>query len=159
MVSLFKPATLVLNSGLWRSKTDPVWPPEVFDAIFKAGRGAVAPQGGRAIWKTTTWAIDKRVPREWDDAALPYAAKHGWEVMDAFMLTQPAAMMQPPPYADDIHFLGQPYAGGWHGCGVAGRWGGGGERHLLCGDLPIPLTRAMPCCAAELNYYLLNMIC
>jgi hypothetical protein len=108
-MSKLRPATVVLNSGLWRTPGDEPWPPRVYDVIMAAAREAVASQGGTCIWKTTTFARDQRIPRGWDNRAVAHAARHGWRVMDAWALTRPALQLQPPPYYDDLHFVGYPY--------------------------------------------------
>ena len=71
---------------------------------------STGPVGG-CIWKTTTWALDEHVQRDFDAAALAAAARHGWRVMDAWALTRPAGALQPPPWVhgDYLHFLGYVY--------------------------------------------------
>ena len=48
MVSQLKPATIVLNAGLWRMFSKEIWAQERADAILAAAADAVAPQGGQA---------------------------------------------------------------------------------------------------------------
>lgn len=109
VVARLHPATIVFNSGLWRSPGGENWPAEVYEAIMGAAVDAVRPQGGTCIWKTTTFALDGRIPRTWDDPALQHAAAHGLGVMDAWALTRAAAALDPPPWVDDLHFLGYVY--------------------------------------------------
>ena len=84
MVSQLKPATIVLNAGLWRHFEREPWTLERADAILAAAAEAVAPQGGRVVWKTTTHSLDTRFPvgRNFDDLQLAAAAKVGGGVMD-----------------------------------------------------------------------------
>lgn len=53
-----RPTHLIVNSGLWASSNAlPDW-----HAIAAAGAAAVAPQGGRAIWRGTTANRGRKVP-------------------------------------------------------------------------------------------------
>lgn len=85
----------------------------------QAANAAVAPQGGQAIWKTTTYDQAHGVQRDRDEVSVAQARAHGWRLMDAWALTREAALcLEPPPFVDNVHF---------YGCagleGVGGGWG------------------------------------
>lgn len=96
-----RPTHLVLNSGLWgTSNKFEGWP-----AIAAAGRAAVAAQGGRAIWKTTTGSKGKFPTQPGHDAmAIEHTQAAGWDLLDAFNITRPLTHMKPRPMWDGRHF-------------------------------------------------------
>jgi hypothetical protein len=104
VVAQLKPHTLVFNSGLWRTMgKDPAWPRDVYDRIFKAANAAVAPQGGRCIWKTTTYGQLHHVGRDRDLASVAAARRHGWQLMDAWAATRAAKLQLPDdPFIDTV---------------------------------------------------------
>lgn len=112
VVAQLKPHTLVFNSGLWRTMgKDPAWPRDVYDRIFEAANAAVAPQGGRCIWKTTTYGQMHHVGRDRDFVSVVAARRHGWQLMDAWAATRAAKLQLPDdPFVDTVHFLGFIYA-------------------------------------------------
>lgn len=61
-------------------------------------------QGGRCIWKSTTYKRDRKVGRDLDASAAAAARRHGWLLMDAWAATQAAKMEQLPsdPYVDTV---------------------------------------------------------
>ncbi|KAL4440174.1 hypothetical protein ABPG75_003175 [Micractinium tetrahymenae] len=102
-----RPTHLVLNSGLWASSNMlPDWP-----AIAAAGAAAVAPQGGRAIWRGTTANRGRKVPVHpgHDAMAIEHTRAAGWDLLDAYNITQPLLAMKRRPMWDGRHFLAVVY--------------------------------------------------
>lgn len=142
------------------------WRP-IFLGPPQAANDAVAPQKGQAIWKTTTFKRGGRVQRGWDDAALARAAQHGWRVMDAWALTQALRSLQDSAWVDAgegaLRALGKLEAGMRgpfcviHEAPVLEQvW----ACFELCSSCAFPnAAHFLGFVYAELNQFLLNMVC
>lgn len=126
----------------------------------------VAPQRGQAIWKTTTYKRGDGVQREFDDVPLAHAKKNGWRVMDAWRLTQAALELQSSPWVDDGEWEVPArclvaLCVAWHVlCPVWWRQQLACLTTCFCRPAPFPCeVHYMGYIYAELNQYLLNMIC
>ena len=109
IMSQLKPHTIVLNHGLWHLISGvPAWSLELHDAVMRAANEAVHPQGGQAIWKTTSYERQGRVLRDFDNVSVEQALAHGWLVMDEWALTFPLTHLNEPhpAFMDDTHFAG-----------------------------------------------------
>ena len=109
IMSQLKPHTIVLNHGLWHLIFGaPAWSPELHDAVMRAANEAVLPQGGQAIWKTTSYVHRGWVSRDFDNVSVEQALAHGWLVMDEWALTFPLTHFSEPhpAYLDNTHFAG-----------------------------------------------------
>lgn len=112
IMSQLKPHTIVLNHGLWHLISGvPAWSLELHDAVMRAANEAVHPQGGQAIWKTTSYERQGRVLRDFDNVSVEQALAHGWLVMDEWALTFPLTHLNEPhpAFMDDTHFAGYVY--------------------------------------------------
>ncbi|KAL4438729.1 hypothetical protein ABPG77_006333 [Micractinium sp. CCAP 211/92] len=101
------PTHLIVNSGLWASSNAlPDW-----HAIAAAGVAAVAPQGGRAIWRGTTANRGRKVPVQpgHDARAIQHTQAAGWDLLDAYNITRPLLSMKRRPMWDGRHFLAGVY--------------------------------------------------
>ena len=59
-------------------------------------------QGGRCIWKTTTFGKAGKVGRDRDAQAVAAAQRHGWLLLDAWAATLAAKTQLPDdPYVDE----------------------------------------------------------
>lgn len=64
-------------------------------------------QGGRCIWKTTTYSSHGRVERSLDAEAVAAAKRHDWLLMDAWAATRAAKLQEltESPYLDLVSCL------------------------------------------------------
>lgn len=65
-------------------------------------------QGGRCIWKTTSYGQLHQVGRERDEEPVAAARRHGWHLMDAWAATRAAKLQLPEdPFVDQVRVCGQ----------------------------------------------------
>ncbi len=85
-----------------------LWPtaPPLSNPIPTEPRSCLAttpPQGGRCIWKTTTYGQLHHVGRDRDLASIAAARRHGWQLMDAWAATRAAKLQLPDdPFIDTV---------------------------------------------------------
>ena len=108
------PKVLLLNYGLWRVFHPPYdtlsMSPTALAAVARAARAAVG-SDGQLLWRTTTLPneLRARANRTLDAPMVAWADTHGWQLLDAWQLTEPLATLAPSPYLDKVHFRGYVY--------------------------------------------------